>query len=220
MLSELRFASFLSYLPKAKSDDEILAKQWMYRIKSDKTLRIESTGEILTTSEYLARRISFLDSNSPCRSILRSDVILVPVPGCGRQRPGTLWVAERLSISLQANGLGAQVMLWLKRETPVQKSAFANPGERPSVGDHYSSFKTTDANLAGRGAIVLVDDVITRGATMLAAAIRMNESFPNHSIAGFAMLRTMGYSRPFESYVHETSGTITRNEWGDSERNP
>jgi orotate phosphoribosyltransferase len=38
--------------------------------------------------------------------------------------------------------------------------------------------------------VLLVDDVITRGATLIAAAARLREAFPDVSIQAFALART------------------------------
>jgi Na+/citrate or Na+/malate symporter len=40
--------------------------------------------------------------------------------------------------------------------------------------------------------ILLVDDVITKGRTLIAAATRVHEAFPQAPICAFALLRTMG----------------------------
>ena len=41
--------------------------------------------------------------------------------------------------------------------------------------------------------ILLVDDVITRGRTLAAAAMRLHEAFPNAEIRAFALVRAMNF---------------------------
>ncbi|HEX3843743.1 MAG TPA: hypothetical protein VHV80_05240 [Steroidobacteraceae bacterium] len=132
-------------------------------------------------------------------------VVLVPVPGSAAQR-GPNWVGERLAWCLREFGLAVEVWPALRRAYAVRKSALAASGERPSVLEHYSSFvvdrpswKGTSTGRCGRAAepggigprLTLVDDVITRGRTLLAAAGRLREAFPAASISAFALVRTL-----------------------------
>jgi len=56
--------------------------------------------------------------------------------------------------------------------------------------------------------IVLVDDVITRGATMLGAASRLAEVYPEAEIRCFAMIRTMSRSETFVRILDPCLGHI------------
>ncbi|MBI1379902.1 MAG: hypothetical protein GC161_02295 [Planctomycetaceae bacterium] len=40
--------------------------------------------------------------------------------------------------------------------------------------------------------LVVVDDVVTKGATLLASALRLQEAFPTAEVRCFAMVRTLG----------------------------
>ncbi len=131
--------------------------------------------------------------------------ILVPVPGSapGQRAP---WVGERLAWCLKELGLATEVWPVLRRSRAVRKSAFAPAGERPSVLEHYASFAIDRATLdrppirqggpvCGPNTwpprLTLVDDVITRGRTLLAAAGRLRAAFPCAEIRAFALLRTL-----------------------------
>jgi hypothetical protein len=63
--------------------------------------------------------------------------------------------------------------------------------ERPTVQQHYRSFAVIPSARAPTQ-IVLVDDVITKGRTLVAAAMRLHEAFPEAEIRAFALVRTMG----------------------------
>jgi len=43
--------------------------------------------------------------------------------------------------------------------------------------------------------VLLVDDIVTKGCTLLACSSRVQEAFPDAEIPAFAMLRTMGLVR-------------------------
>jgi hypothetical protein len=158
-------------------------------------------------------------------AILGASVVLVPVPGSSSGQ-GRCWVGERLAWCLQELGLATQVWPVLRRQHAVRKSAFSPAGERPSVLEHYGSFALERAHLMqapGRGRerlrLTLVDDVITRGRTLLAAAHRLRESFPAAQICAFALLRTLGRDEPLERILDPCEGEVR---WasGDARRTP
>jgi adenine/guanine phosphoribosyltransferase-like PRPP-binding protein len=106
----------------------------------------------------------------------------------------------------------------LHRICTVAKSATAPPGSRPTVGAHFESLVLESASLFPRQ-IVLVDDVVTKGRTLLAAATRVREALPNAQIRAFALLRTMGFVQQVDRLLEPCVGEI-RWRAGDAHRNP
>lgn len=144
--------------------------------------------------------------------------VLVPVPGSAPLVKGALWVADRLASALLTEGLGQIVWPGLKRVSAVRKSATAPAGERPTVQDHYDSF-AIEPSLAPPGRIVLIDDVVTKGRTLLAAATRIQEAFPNADIRAFALVRTLGLIPDVDQLLEPCVGEIS---WtgSDAHRRP
>lgn len=159
-------------------------------------------------------------------------VVLVPVPGSAPVQR-TDWVGERLAWCLKETGLAAEVWPVLRRRHQVRKSALAAAGERPTVLEHYASF-TVDRALCGAALIArgelgqrgraglrltLVDDVITRGRTMIAAACRLREAFPAAQIRAFALLRTLSPGETLRQVLEPCEGEVR---WarGDARRCP
>ncbi|HET9106971.1 MAG TPA: phosphoribosyltransferase [Steroidobacteraceae bacterium] len=148
-------------------------------------------------------------------AVLGRCVVLVPVPGSGL-RTGADWVGERLACCLKELDLGGQVWPVLRRCRAVRKSAFAPAGARPSVLEHYESFAvepTLDGGSARkvRGAglqLTLVDDVITRGRTVLGAAARLREAFPGAQVCAFALLRTLARGEPLCRVLDPCEGEV------------
>jgi adenine/guanine phosphoribosyltransferase-like PRPP-binding protein len=66
--------------------------------------------------------------------------------------------------------------------------------------------------------ITLVDDVVTRGATLFAAASLVAGTFPRADVRAFSLIRTLGLQADVERVIDPAVGTITRNRWGDAER--
>ena len=160
-------------------------------------------------------------------------VVLVPVPGSSPVQRAD-WAGERLAWCLKEVGLASEVWPVLRRLHAVRKSAFAAAGQRPSVLEHYASFAVDCALCApaviGQGPLVkechrtelqltLVDDVITRGRTLLAAAGRLREAFPGAEIRAFALLRTLGLDETLRQILDPCEGEVR---WisGDARRYP
>lgn len=144
--------------------------------------------------------------------------ILVPVPGCVPGSHNGTWAAAHLAQALVHEGLGAMTWHGLRRISAVRKSATAAPGARPSVALHYASF-SMDRPLVIPTSVVLIDDVITRGRTLLAAATRVHEACPRAQIRAFALLRTMGLISGVQRLLDPCTGEI-RWQRGDAQRFP
>jgi hypothetical protein len=144
--------------------------------------------------------------------------VLVPVP---RSAPGPadhLWPAKRLAAALVDAGIGGSTWSGLQRVHAVTRSATAAAGARPTVNSHYESF------LVGRPAmplekIVLIDDVVTKGRTFLAAASRIHDVMPCAQVRAFALVRTMGMITRVEHLLEPCRGEIRWSN-GDARRSP
>ena len=144
--------------------------------------------------------------------------VLVPVPGSAPYIAGGLWAAEHLAVALVNEGLGATAWTGLRRIRAVRKSATAAPGERPTVNLHYESFVIERPTIPPER-IVLIDDVVTKGRTLLAAASRVHEAFPCAQIRAFALVRTQGLISGVQQLLDPCKGEI-RWRAGDAHRSP
>lgn len=160
-------------------------------------------------------------------------VVLVPVPGSASAQHAC-WVGGLLAWCLREVGLAAEVWPILRRRYAVRKSAFAAAGERPSVLEHYASFAVERASggrvrMGACGAmgesagedlrLTLVDDVITRGRTLLAAAAKVHEAFPAAQIRAFALLRTLERGEALHQVLAPCAGEV-RWQSADARRYP
>lgn len=144
--------------------------------------------------------------------------VLVPVPGNAPYAVGAMWAAEQLAAALVHEGLGGVSWPGLRRVRAVRKSATAAPGERPTVSLHYESFSFERSPIPPER-IVLIDDVVTKGRTLLAAATRVHEAFPCARIRAFALVRTLGLISSLEQLLEPCKGEI-RWRRGDAHRSP
>lgn len=103
-------------------------------------------------------------------------------------------------------------------------------GARPEIGvcgdrgkadgeDDLESM-AADTPLARPARIAVVDDIVTKGATLLAAASLVKFIFPDADVRVFAMLRTMGLQPEVERIVEPCVGTIHLTDWGEADRQP
>ena len=157
-----------------------------------------------------ARRVRQQSQSASCLGgFFCPEDVLVPVPRCSPKSRGP-WVAAELAQALVSAGVGARTWPGLRRVHAVRKSATAWRGSRPSVAVHYHSFfvEQTSSRIAS---LVLIDDVITRGRTLLAAAARLRESFPHAPLRAFALLRTRGRVSGVERLLDPCMGEICWN---------
>jgi predicted amidophosphoribosyltransferase len=169
--------------------------------------------------KYAVRVHQQVDSGSMAlRGYFGDDDILVPVPGSEAGGINRAWGAAHLADALVSEGLGRAAWRGLKRNSRVPKSAYALSGARPSLGRHYDSFALATP-LCEPHSIVLIDDIVTKGRTLLAAAVRLHEAFPRAHIKAFALVRTMGLVSEVNCLLDPCRGEI-RWRHGDAMRRP
>jgi hypothetical protein len=208
MIESIAFASCYVYSPAG--DGAICARSRLLRA-------LLKAGEAHFMIKYAARVRQQVESASQLAGFFLSGDVLVPVPRCAPKVGGT-WVAAELARALVREGVGATTWPGLQRISAVGKSSTAAKCCRPTVSRHYESFRLDDVDFRP-SSLVLIDDVITKGRTFLAAAARMREAFPDTQIRAFALLRTMGLISGVRTLLEPCRGEICwRN--GDARRHP
>jgi hypoxanthine phosphoribosyltransferase len=107
----------------------------------------------------------------------------------------------------------------LSRSIALPKAAWSDAEERPTVQRHYETLAVRKL-LFVPTEIVLVDDVVTRGATLLGAASRLHESFPNARISAFAAMRAISAPADFGGVFDPCVGVIRLRDDGGTTRRP
>lgn len=177
--SSISFAALLTYSPRGNSEVSHRSRQIRDAVKAAR-------------SDVLDRCVAKIRDIGGLEPFLGPGVVLVPAPRSAPIRdPGTLWPAERICRRFVAAGLGRELMPCLSRTSAVPKSAFAGTGQRPTAPLHHETMSVQRA-LVRPERITVVDDIVTKGATLLAAVSRVAEAFPEAEVRAFALLRTMG----------------------------
>lgn len=160
-----------------------------------------------------------VDSTGPLESFVSPAAVLVPVPKSGLWQEDSLWVPDRLAKSMVQVGLGRRAARLLRRTEALPKAATSLASTRPSAYRHYETL-TIQKDLEPVPEIVLVDDVVTRGDTMLGSANRLLESYPRTPIKGFAAIRTVSNPLEFTDVNQPVVGWITLRPDGHCLRRP
>jgi predicted amidophosphoribosyltransferase len=160
-------------------------------------------------SERIAKAVQENMPSLPFAYFFRLDSVLVPVPKSSMMLRDTLWVPLRVATALAKRGIGSQVDPCLVRTTAVRKAALSKASERPKPKDHFASL-SVQRRISGPAPqeILLVDDIITRGSTLLGAANRLADAFPSARIRAFGVMATISDPADFVSLSKPLIGSI------------
>jgi hypothetical protein len=209
MIERIAFASCYIYSPAG--DSATCARSRLLRA-------MLKDGDAYFMTKYAVRVRQQTEPGAVLAGFFLGDDLLVPVPRSAPKVGGT-WAAAELARALIQAGVGSSTWPGLRRISAVCKSATAAKGRRPSVARHYDSLRLESLKPRPQN-VVIIDDVITKGRTFLAAAIRLREALPDAQIRAFALLRTMGFaSDGIKSVLEPCRGEIR---WmnGDAHRIP
>ena len=167
----------------------------------------------------MVKRVRSLWSEGWFTDFFSDDTVLVPVPGSAPIRNNsTPWIGEQICEALATAGLGREVLPIAKRVITVKKSAYQAPSERPTPMDHFESIDV-QREVVTPDKILLVDDVVTKGSTLLGLASRVHDVYPDSEIRAFAMICTKGLQDDIENmYESNEQGRIVRRGDNDAYR--
>jgi predicted amidophosphoribosyltransferase len=186
--------------------------------KSRRLRDLIKRADSATPADCAARIATIIDAGI-VRDFLGPAIVLVPVPRRVAYDPRDPRSApEAIARALHAAGHGKIVWPALRRSRTIPKSAWSRPGSRPEFYQHFSSLELVDHEPAALQ-FLLVDDFVTRGRTLLAAAAVLHQALPCVEIRAFALVRTEGLTPDIAAISAPTIGTI-RYLGGDAFRSP
>lgn len=177
--TELTVASLLIYPQRGTAASDKAREFIRYRIKQAQGQTIEST---------ISRLREAVDAGE-FGDFFGAPRTLVPVPGHAPQEDDTLWVPRQICQAMVAAGLGTETIPCVRRALLVDRqSTRTSAQDRLTPSQHVDSM-TLEGSLMLGNRVLLVDDVVTRGATLLAAASLLRAQNPQIDIAAFALAR-------------------------------
>lgn len=206
--SDLAFASLLAYSPHGAGESAVRSKETALDLKANRVVQTGARGW-KPMMEYFALRLTEALPDTPFPSWF-DGACLVPVPRSAPLQRGALWPAAVIAQQMVDHGVGDQMCPLLERAVAVPKSAYCEPGQRPGPDDHARSLKLVSSLPLGVTRIVLVDDVVTRGASLLGAAMCLDAALGPMDLAGFAAIRTISNDDEFRAMLDPCTGHIRR----------
>jgi predicted amidophosphoribosyltransferase len=201
--SKLEFGSLLSYSTHGSSEPERDAREVMLLIKGDKYFQ----DPPILMSRFITDLI-IKDATLPFAHFFDTETILVPVPNSSLMKDHSLWVPHRIASALHDRGFGIGVAEMLRRKIPLQKAATSLPENRPKAAQHCQSLEVQDILMVPKQ-ILLIDDIVTRGATLLGAANKLKKAYPNVTIRAFCAMRAISHTEDFQDVYDPCFGHIT-----------
>ena len=195
---------------------DLKSKSWMYTVKQDQYVQTE--GKKIKISDYVAKTVKEALDTLPFSSLFVDNPVLVPTPSSSLKKPDSLDVPMSIASAL-GKRLGNQVSESLVRTTPLPKSATSAAANRSTAAQHYDSLRV-QATLTNPSSILLVDDAVTRGATVLGAASRLKDTYPLARISAFMALRSVSNPAEFRGVQTPVVGQITLQPHGGTLRRP
>jgi hypothetical protein len=210
-LSRLEFASLLQYPTRS----EEVAESLRVEARGARNLVLQLKGSFAGSGsiEAATRVAGYLRSNEAARSVLAPHIMatsaLVPLPRSALPTKGGNWPSRLLAEKLLEAGFGGSLSLLLERAVALPKSAVSLASQRPTVFEKFESLRVVKL-IDGPTEVCLIDDVVTTGSELLAAANRIVDAYPGIVITAFAAARTMSGppNWPFTSTISPVSGTI------------
>ena len=177
--TELTVGSLLIYPPRGNVASDKAREFIRYRIKQAKHRAIDQPIE----------RLAGILPGSVLEELLDGSRTPVPITGHAPLRKDALWVPHVICRTMVAAGLGTVVVPCLKRRRMVvQQSTRSAADEWLSPSEHADSMAVEGVFELG-AKILLVDDVVTRGSTLIAAASLILHDVPNVDVKAFAVAR-------------------------------
>ena len=163
-------------------------KELALQVKGGRLIVPAGETKPILAADYVVRLVGGLPPDHPLRALFGPNHVIVPAPGHALNPPvktplGLL--AERLA----AAGLGMRYEDAIRRRVAVPKMSLQPPGERFGYVEHLETMEAGVITSPAR-VILVIDDVVTTGATLYAACLAISDANPGAVVKAFGVART------------------------------
>lgn len=190
--SDVEFAAFLVY-PSAggatRSESERKAKNLIINMKQ---LRVSPRLDPPHVLDFIFSRFEKAATAPPFQQFFDNPgMAVIAAPSSSLTRPNSVACPPAIAQCFLLAGMASRVLPAVHRMKPVPKAAYSVASERPTLLTHYESMGLPKVVLVDPPTdILVVDDVVTSGATLLAAVTLTREAYPAARVRAFGMART------------------------------
>jgi hypothetical protein len=171
-------------------------KELVLHVKNGKFILPAGETTPVSAADYVVRLINGLPVNHPLRGLFGDDYVIVPAPGHSLIRPGAKTPLGLLAERMAHARLGDRYEDIVRRTVAVPKMSLQPPGGRFDYSQHL---ETIEAKSLGNpaGGILVLDDVVTTGATLYATCLSISNANPGVKVKAFGISRTDQSSSTF-----------------------
>lgn len=205
MIPFVEYASMFAYSPRGIEDAHKKSRDLTYGLKEDRMVRCNVTASKMVACAVYEMAKS---TDSLFAGYFGERYTLVPVPRSSLHKQDVLWVPLNLALHMKELKLGGSTAQLAERVKTIPSASGSPSDQRPTAKKHYETVEIKEPTHE-IGDIILVDDVLTRGATILGVASKLAERFPDSTIKAFAAVRTISNAAEFTSLCRPAKGTIT-----------
>lgn len=188
-----------AYVKEGDEGDDADAKfsrRLTYGLKDNKPVAIDrkpvSAAAHFAAETVAARQLHFF-----------SGATLVPVPRSTvtPQSPDPdTWPGLRLAAALNERGCGAEPIVALRRAIYIRPASKCSGPDRPTVQEHLETLEVNLPALRKTRAIVLIDDVLTRGTMLMACARKLQLAGYTGMLSAFTVAHRIGLDLNAEKF--------------------
>jgi hypothetical protein len=163
-------------------------KELALLVKGGKLVLPAGEPRPILAADYVVRLIGGLPSDHPLHALFGPGHVIVPAPGHALNQPGKSplgLLAERMA----AAGLGMGFEDVIKRKVAVPKMSLQPAGQRFGHAQHRETMEAKAISTPA-STILVIDDVVTSGATLYAACLAISDANPGVKVKAFGVSRT------------------------------
>jgi hypothetical protein len=171
-------------------------KELVLHVKNGKFVLPAGETAPVSAADFVVRLIKALPVGHPLHGLFGADYAIVPAPGHSLIRSGAKTPLGLLAERMAHARLGDRYEDIVRRTVAVPKMSLQPPGGRFDYLQHLDTIEARPI-VSPAGGILVLDDVVTTGATMYATCLAIAKANPGVKVRAFGISRTDQTSASF-----------------------